>query len=468
MFIAAAYSSFGQSQNWWRVNGNTPSATDYLGTQNNTPLIIKTNGTEWMRLTPGGRLGIGTTAPARMLDVNGQSRFRLKVECDSLLEASMLKINGLAGGDGILKTDATGNVNKLPYTGSTTDVLTGVGTFTPLGSLLPAPLWQQGTTGIFHNGHVGINKSNPQYALDIAGDVNVSNNVYVGGGIVVAQRVKLDTLKFNSSGGRIAGTGNVVEVIGDLKTQNKLEVQGNALFGGNLKALNGIQLDNLQNGIKFIPDNNGGGTFVYGKTAIPFPLIPACASGPYYSTINHQLQGSLQLYYPTSSGNYFNGSGLLNIQTFTNGGCSIDASVGGSVSPNAGLLINYFCGANTYINTGNNGGEIHLGKTIINGKKSLLHPDAWLSVNGKIVCRELYITKSSDWPDYVFEKDYKLMELKKLKSYYEKHKHLPDIPSADEIHEKGIDASEMIKLLLKKIEELTLYIVELEEKIEKK
>lgn len=368
----------------------------------------------------------------------------------------------------MLSVDASGNVNKITYSGNASDVLTGAGTFTDLNALLPSPLWQQNASGIYFNGNVGINNNNPQSALDVAGNLNVSQNVYVGGGIVVAKKVKLDTLNFNGSGGRIAGTGGSVEVIGDLRAQNKLEVMGNTLVGGNLKVLNGIQLDNLQNGIKFISDNNGGGTFVYGKTAFPFPLTIPCAAGPNYSPINHQLQGSLQLYYPTSSGTYSTGSGLLNIQTFINGGCSIDASVGGSVSPSAGLLVNYFCGANTYINTGNYGGEVYLGKTIINGKKSVQHPDAWLSVNGKVVCRELYITKSSDWPDYIFEDGYKPMELKDLKSYYEKHKHLPEIPSAAEIDEMGIDAAEMIKLLLKKIEELTVYIVELEEKLEKK
>lgn len=248
---------------------------------------------ERARITESGWVGIGTSAPSRLLDVNGQSRFRLKVQCESLLEASMLKITWLSGGAGILKVDASGNVNKILYTGNASDVLTGAGTFTSLNTLLPSPLWQQNTSGIFYNGNVGINKNNPQYALDITGDLNVSHNVYVGGGVVIAQRADLDTADFG--GGRIAGNGSAVEVIGDLRAQNKLEVVGNAEIAGNLKLSNlSSFVGNTLNLIVADPNGNlkvlGPGPVGSPSIACPTPLNPV--SSPMWLVGGQQLNPS--------------------------------------------------------------------------------------------------------------------------------------------------------------------------------
>lgn len=67
-------------------------------------------------------------------------------------------------------------------------------------------------------------------------------------------------------------------------------------------------------------------------------------------------------------------------------------------------------------------------------------------------------------PDYVFEKDYKLSALDHVEKYVDEHKHLPEIPSAKEIREKGLDLAEMNMKLLKKVEELTLYAIQQEKK----
>lgn len=87
-----------------------------------------------------------------------------------------------------------------------------------------------------------------------------------------------------------------------------------------------------------------------------------------------------------------------------------------------------------------------------------------LSVDGKVLAEEVVVTLSENWPDYVFEKDYPLMPLTDLKTFLEQNKHLPDIPSADEINQDGQALGKMNMLLLKKVEELTLYVIQLEEK----
>ncbi|MDQ0638321.1 uncharacterized protein YaiE (UPF0345 family) [Pedobacter sp. W3I1] len=87
-------------------------------------------------------------------------------------------------------------------------------------------------------------------------------------------------------------------------------------------------------------------------------------------------------------------------------------------------------------------------------------PREKLSVNGKIRAHEIKV-ETANWPDYVFEEGYKVGTLSGLESYIKSNKHLPEIPSAKEAETNGVELGEMNKLLLKKIEELTLYVIEL-------
>ncbi len=73
---------------------------------------------------------------------------------------------------------------------------------------------------------------------------------------------------------------------------------------------------------------------------------------------------------------------------------------------------------------------------------------------------------TSNWADYVFEQNYKMLDLKELDEYIKLNKHLPNIPSAAEMVENGLDVAEMDALLLSKIEELTLYVIELKKELE--
>ena len=83
-----------------------------------------------------------------------------------------------------------------------------------------------------------------------------------------------------------------------------------------------------------------------------------------------------------------------------------------------------------------------------------------LAVDGGIITDQVLILNVEDWPDYVFDKNHTLMSLNDLKAYINENSHLPDVPSAQEVEENGVDVVEMQKILLKKIEELTLYTVE--------
>ena len=89
-----------------------------------------------------------------------------------------------------------------------------------------------------------------------------------------------------------------------------------------------------------------------------------------------------------------------------------------------------------------------------------------LAVEGKIGAREVVVTLDS-WADFVFEKDYRLMPLHEVEQHIQENQRLPDIPSEKEVLENGVSLGEMQSKLLQKVEELTLYVIEQNKRIEK-
>ncbi|MBN2174144.1 MAG: hypothetical protein JW731_08435 [Bacteroidales bacterium] len=89
-----------------------------------------------------------------------------------------------------------------------------------------------------------------------------------------------------------------------------------------------------------------------------------------------------------------------------------------------------------------------------------------LSVNGKIACEELLIDDSNFWPDYVFDEDYPLLPLDEFEASIRENKHLPGMVSAQEVEEKGgFHVGDIQKKTLEKVEELSLYIIELNNRV---
>ncbi|MBY0481766.1 MAG: hypothetical protein K2Q21_10445 [Chitinophagaceae bacterium] len=76
------------------------------------------------------------------------------------------------------------------------------------------------------------------------------------------------------------------------------------------------------------------------------------------------------------------------------------------------------------------------------------------------------VKDSKDWYDNVFEKNYELISIKKLEKFIQDNKHLPDVPSTEEVMKNGVDLGKMNGLLLKKVEELTLYMISLKKELD--
>lgn len=85
--------------------------------------------------------------------------------------------------------------------------------------------------------------------------------------------------------------------------------------------------------------------------------------------------------------------------------------------------------------------------------------------NGNLWSKQITVSLTNPWPDYVFKPTYILPTLEYVKNYVEKNSHLPEVPSEAEIKSNGLDVGEMNAVLLKKVEELTLYMIEQQKRI---
>jgi hypothetical protein len=104
-------------------------------------------------------------------------------------------------------------------------------------------------------------------------------------------------------------------------------------------------------------------------------------------------------------------------------------------------------GENSYINTGN----FSIGTNNPQGYR--------LAVNGSAIFTSAKVKPFANWPDYVFDPTYSLRPLAGVEKFIQQNHHLPEVPSADEVKQDGLDLGANQAILLKKIEELTLYII---------
>ncbi|MBV6645971.1 MAG: hypothetical protein KI790_11005 [Cyclobacteriaceae bacterium] len=127
-----------------------------------------------------------------------------------------------------------------------------------------------------------------------------------------------------------------------------------------------------------------------------------------------------------------------------------DTESGGGINANATVPLTLY---------GSSAG----GKVAINSQSV---PSGYhFAVDGKAIMEEVNVRVSESWPDYVFAENYELRSLEETESFIRTYHRLPEMPSAKQVEEEGIELGEMNRLLLEKVEELTLHVIELLEKL---
>lgn len=107
----------------------------------------------------------------------------------------------------------------------------------------------------------------------------------------------------------------------------------------------------------------------------------------------------------------------------------------------------------------NSDGKVCIGSTQPNDVNALL------TVNGQINAKKVVVTLSGTWADYVFDDGYRLRPLDEVKSFVAEHRHLPDLPAAAAVERDGVDTADMLKRHMQKIEELTLYAIDVDARV---
>jgi hypothetical protein len=138
-----------------------------------------------------------------------------------------------------------------------------------------------------------------------------------------------------------------------------------------------------------------------------------------------------------------------------NGHVMIEGHSSGNPRANTVRLNNYTNGDVVLVN---GGGNVGIGTT---------NADCKLTVKGKIKAEEIVVVADVPKSDYVFEEEYKLRTLEEVEQFVKTNKHLPEVPSATEFKENGYSIGEMDDILLRKVEELTLYMIAQEKRIQK-
>jgi hypothetical protein len=157
-----------------------------------------------------------------------------------------------------------------------------------------------------------------------------------------------------------------------------------------------------------------------------------------------------------------NGSSVIWNNTGGELAFSVMPSTGGSHELISSSTVNDHLGLRVRWNSVTDKPQVIIGTTTITAGN---HTDFRLSVDGKILAQEIYVT-TSNWADYVFDDNYQLMSLDSLQDYIKTNNHLPNVPTTEEVLTNGNNTGETDRILLEKVEELTLYIIQLNKTIE--
>jgi len=412
LFASFPFILHGFSQTKWELNGNNSGSNDFIGTTNNQSLVFKTDNT-----------------------------VRLKIQNDG--DVVVKNLESLVG-HGIVKVNGNGKLGRVDYPSNPEYFFDGTSNFSPISNICA---WV--TSGNFvtldASKKVGVGISNPTYKFEVLGDakihgvLHIRDSIHVGDSSVWMGFGLNGAFLYSDLLGSIPPShfNGALQINGKANSPNTFINQGNGklyvgtasnnlVYGANI---NSIYHAIVKQGL-LITGNNGTQAFRGGKQVV----------GSTPTSISPNTAGDIAIEFLDLPGGDIGCTNPIKGLNFYR------------PFPHDAGFSNY----NFFISTHKgNAGNIGVGTP---------YPKYKFSVEGTIGCREV-IVETASWCDFVFEPNYKLLSLDSLREYITINQHLPHIPSETEIIANGIETSKILMGQMQTIEEIILYILDLEKQI---
>jgi hypothetical protein len=295
------------------------------------------------------------------------------------------------------------------------------------------------------SGNVGIGTTAPTAKLDVRGDARIDSTLKVGDSLIIMNSARVgDDLKVS---------GNAF-IEGDLQVLGLSELNATVITGA--LGLPGLNTADHITGV-LVLDENGKVQKMDGLQlgTLPYKPFTICDLANPHPTWSSEI-GKIYSFCPdvrvgigTNSPEY-----LLDVRGsgYFKSGLQV-GNVQASSFPAAALIEGERTDAS-------NAPLMRLSVKPANGAAQTRFK---VEKDGRVYCTSVYVRPTAAIPDYVFRPGYRLMPLEEIKAFVQTNEHLPNVPGEAEINENGLSVDEMQLRLLEKVEELTLYVIELHE-----